>query len=83
MDRRGYSTRIIDANKQASADSLGVLLGRYCISREISATEVAEYFGVSRMTIYKWFTGESLPNQRRQERITAMLTAGGVKVSTQ
>ena len=78
MDRRGYSTRIIDANSRASTDSLGVLLGRYCISREISAAEVAEYFGVSKMTIYKWFTGECVPREHHRSRIVSMLQLGGV-----
>ena len=80
MDHRGYSTRIIDANDRASADSLGVQLGRYCISRDISAIEVAEYFGVSKMTIYKWFTGQSTPRQSYRDRIAAMLNVGGVAI---
>lgn len=78
MDNRGYSARIISANEYAPADSLGVQLGRYCISRDISAAEVAEYFGVSRMTIYKWFTGAWTPREKHRGRIVAMLKTGGV-----
>lgn len=79
MDYRGYSTRIIDANRRANSDSLGVLLGRYCISRDISAAEVAEYFGVSKMTIYKWFTGKCIPRHAHQRHISVMLSAGGMQ----
>lgn len=76
MDYRGYSTRIVEANARAS-DSLGVLLGRFCISREISATEVAEYFNVTKMTIYNWFTGQSTPSKKYEDRIQSVLTNGG------
>ena len=76
MDNRGYSQRIADTNRSA-ADSLGVRLGRYCISRDIPAIEIAGYFGVSKMTIYKWFTGKSEPRTVYGEKIQALLTSGG------
>jgi hypothetical protein len=76
MDHRGYSARIVETNSHAS-DSLGVRLGRFCISRDISATEVAEYFKVSKMTIYKWITGKSEPSKRHQDRIQSVLKNGG------
>lgn len=53
----GYSQNLVRANKQASARSLGVALGRVCIRRGVSVTQIAEHFGVSRMTIYNWFKG--------------------------
>jgi len=77
MDNRGYSKALIDANQSASVSSLGVLLGRYCVSRDISAIEVAQYFLVSKMTIYKWFCGKSEPRQRHRDRIETMLRQGG------
>lgn len=85
MDYRGYSTRIIVANERAlsDTDSLGVLLGNYCISREISAAEVAEYFGVSKMTIYKWFTAKCTPRKQYQERISIFLSTGRVSTTRQ
>lgn len=76
MDNRGYSQRIVEANRRAS-DTLGVLLGRYCISRDISATLMAEYFGVSRMTIYKWFTGKVEPRAIYKDKIKSLLLNGG------
>ena len=57
----GYSQSLVYANKQASIKSLGVALGRVCIRADISVSEVAGFFGVSRMTIYNWFKGDSVP----------------------
>ena len=77
MDNRGYATRIVRANRDADAGSLGVKLGRYCIANDYPVREVAEYFGVSRMTIYKWFTGEWIPRKVHEEKIVEMLKRVG------
>lgn len=61
MDSRGYTWRLVHANKKADGRHPGVKLGRFCIERDISVRDIAEQFGVSRMTIYKWFTGEWFP----------------------
>ena len=57
----GYSQSLVYANKKASIKSLGVALGRVCIRANISVSEVAGFFGVTRMTIYNWFKGDSVP----------------------
>lgn len=72
-DNRGYSSRIVGANSLASIDSLGVLLGRYCIAQDISVTEISEAMAVSKMTIYKWFTGKTLPRKSQEERIKEII----------
>ena len=58
----GYSQKLVDANSKADAESLGVALGRFCIAKEITATQVAVELGVSRMTVYNWFWGEFIPS---------------------
>jgi hypothetical protein len=73
MDNRGYASRIIKANLAASVESPGVALGRFCIKKEIPVSDVAEYFGVSRMTIYKWFVGEWSPRKSNAEKIDGIL----------
>lgn len=78
MDNRGYSQRIIDANKEADAGSLGVLLGKYCISRDIPVADISEYFSVSKMTVYNWFSGRSKPKKFQEERIREVLIKAGV-----
>lgn len=65
----GYSQSLARANKSASIKSLGVALGRVCIDRGISVSDVAGYFGVSRMTIYNWFKGEASPTPAMHARI--------------
>ena len=76
-DNRGYSNKIILANKEASEKSFGVRLGRYCIPRDISVSEIADYFKVTRMTIYGWFDGTWIPISKHKEKIIEMLKNGG------
>ena len=73
MDNRGYMSRIIRANLEASTDSPGVMLGRFCIAKEIPVKDVSEFFKVSRMTIYKWFKGLEIPRQKQLARIEEVL----------
>ena len=80
MDNRGYTSRIIKANLEASTDNPGVLLGRYCIPKEIPVNDVSEYLQVSRMTIYKWFIGEWMPRKRQADKIFELLKQVGFNV---
>ena len=73
MDRRGYSLRIVRANEQADPSSIGVALGKICIKREIPASDVANYFKVSRMTVYNWFSGASRPQKRLHDNIQQII----------
>jgi predicted transcriptional regulator len=58
----GYSQNLVYANKKANVKSLGVALGRVCIHEGISVSHVADFFGVSRMAVYNWFKGDSVPH---------------------
>ena len=71
----GYSQSLVYANKQASIKSLGVALGRVCIRADISVSEVAGFFGVSRMTIYNWFKGDAVPHHSYVEQIREYIRA--------
>ena len=68
-DNRGYSNRIASQNRSADIKNPGVRLGRYCIDREISAQELANEFGVSKVTIYNWMSGLYVPNSRHAKNI--------------
>jgi hypothetical protein len=57
----GYSLRLIERNSQASEKKLGVRLGRVCIEHEVPVIVVANAFGVTRQTVYNWFSGVSNP----------------------
>ena len=53
----GYSARLIGLNKKADKKRLGVRLGKRCIELDIPVTDVAIHMGVSRQTVYNWFSG--------------------------
>ena len=65
----GYSQNLVEANKRANARFLGVALGRICIRKRISVRQIAERFGVSRMTVYNWFRGANSPHSNYTEAI--------------
>lgn len=65
----GYSIRVAEAIREADGDMLGVQLGRACLARDISVSQVATALGVTRQTVYFWFTGVSEPRGRTRELI--------------
>ena len=69
----GYSLRLVEANKRSDSQSLGVALGRLCIARNVPVNEVADQLGVTRMTVYNWFWGESEPSASLIERIESYM----------
>ena len=73
MSLRGYSLRLVKANQAADSRKIGVVLGRYCIAKDIPVADIAEKFDVSRMAVYSWFTGVSEPHRTKAEQIAAML----------
>lgn len=70
----GYSQRIVEANKSASKTLLGVALGRMCIKLDVPVAEVAATIGVSRETVYNWFTGETYPHSALHVAICDYMT---------
>ena len=58
----GYSLRLRDLNTKADQRKLGVRLGKACIEHNIPVTVVAERMGVTRATVYNWFSGASAPH---------------------
>ena len=69
----GYSLRLVEANERSESQSLGVALGRVCIARNVPVQEVADQLGVTRMTVYNWFWGESEPSASFIERIESYM----------
>jgi hypothetical protein len=60
-DSRGYSYALVKAVKAANPVLPGVRLGLTCIKLDIPAAQVALHLGVSRQTVYSWFTGRFKP----------------------
>jgi len=54
---KGYSTLTVREIQEANINMMGVKLGLICVSRNIPVSDVAEFFGVSRVTVYAWFRG--------------------------
>lgn len=58
---QGYTIRIAEAINNADGSLIGVKLGRLCIKHDVPVSKVASYLGVTRQTVYYWFTGKSQP----------------------
>jgi hypothetical protein len=69
----GYSQRLVDLNKRADKKLLGVILGRACIEAESPVRTIADHLGVSRATVYNWFTGLCDPHPRYHAAINKLL----------
>ena len=70
----GYSFQMAEANKKANQSLLGVKLGKICIDRDIPVTDVAEFFSVSRVTIYSWFAGKSVVSGKHAEKMQKLIS---------
>ena len=75
VENRGYSLKLVEVNKNAPTTHPGVMLGRLCITQDIPVADVAQFFKVSRMTIYKWFIGEWIPRKIHTEKISDIVQA--------
>jgi hypothetical protein len=69
----GYSQRVVQTNRKADSKNVGVQLGRFCISREIPVSDVMEFFGVTKQTVYNWFAGKYEPGNLFTAAITEYL----------
>lgn len=62
-----------DEIKSADSSLLGVKLGRVCLNKDIPVKDVAEFFGVSRMTVYSWFRGKTLVSGKHSDKMKKLL----------
>ena len=69
----GYSARLIKANQDADKSLLGVRLGKMCIREEVPVAAIAQDLGVSRQTIYNWFSGTSSPMGATAKKVEAFI----------
>ena len=70
---RGYSTSFVAAIAHGQLSDLMFQFANECVVREISVSAVAERLGVTRTTVYAWFTGKAEPRMRHQEKIRQIL----------
>jgi transcriptional regulator with XRE-family HTH domain len=65
----GYSLRLVEMNKAANQELVGVQFGAVCMEHNVPVAEIADKFGVSRQTVYNWFCGLSSPNAKAATKI--------------
>lgn len=73
--RRGYSSTLVRIVNAADPTSPVTKFAKHCIANDIPATQVAEYFGVTKATVYFWFKGEYAPRERHVARMLRILAA--------
>lgn len=70
---KGYSTLTVQEVKEANQNLLGVKLGRICVERNIPVTDVSDYFGVSRVTVYSWFRGKTVVSGKHADKMQKLI----------
>lgn len=70
---RGYSTSFVRAVEESELSDLVAQFAHRCVARGIPVSVVAERVGVTRATVYAWFTGRAEPRAQHQEKIRQIL----------
>jgi len=70
---QGYSSVFIKDVSEADRTKIGVQLGMACIKRDIPVTDVAEFFSVSRMTVYSWFRCKTNAPMKHREKMQKLV----------
>lgn len=71
---KGYTTKFIQAVNGADQTKIGVRLGKICIENDIPVVDVANFLGVTRMTVYHWFKGKTNVLGKHQEEVNKLIT---------
>jgi transcriptional regulator with XRE-family HTH domain len=70
---KGYSSLTIQEIQQANPTLLGVKLAKICVDRNIPVADVAEFFGVSRVTVYSWFRGKAVVSGKHADKMQKLI----------
>lgn len=68
---QNYSVKIVELNRSADINLLGVQLGRLCICNNVPVNEVAHKLNVSKSIVYKWFVGRGDVGKHLREKVLA------------
>jgi predicted transcriptional regulator len=69
----GYSLLTVEEIRRADQKLLGVQLAQICLRDDIPVTDVADFFKVSRMTVYKWFKGKAVVSGKHVDRMKKLI----------
>ena len=70
----GYSLLTIEEIQNADQKLLGVQLAQICLRDNIPVTDVADFFKVSRVTVYNWFKGKSVVSGTHVDQMKKLIT---------
>jgi hypothetical protein len=62
---RSYGDKFLVELKDGDPTRLGVKLGRLCVEANLPAAYVAKALGTSRTTVYAWFRGQGVREEKR------------------
>lgn len=71
---KGYSTLTVQEIENANQNLLGVKLGKICVKKDIPVADVAEFFSVSRVTVYAWFRGKTVVSGKHADKMQKLIT---------
>ena len=63
---RSYSHQFLLSLQKADGDRLGVKLGRLCVEANLPASYVAKALETSRISVYNWFRGGGIREDKRK-----------------
>jgi hypothetical protein len=63
---RPYSEKFLLNLQRADGGSLGVQLGRLCVEANLPAAYVAKALETSRISVYNWFRGRGIRENKRR-----------------
>lgn len=66
---RGYTTLFLSAIEGAELDPVVKQFAAGCIARGIPIASVASRLGVTRASVYNWFTGKTAPRHAQMAQI--------------
>ncbi|MCH9834014.1 helix-turn-helix domain-containing protein [bacterium] len=70
---RGYDQLVVAAVLGATPITPAVELGRFCVEHNVSVDTVSRRLGVSRQTVYSWFTGARTPRPKKLVELIELL----------
>lgn len=73
MKKRNYTQKVLDGMLGAPERGPGVELGRLCVKHDYAVSEVADYLGVTKMTVYSWFYGYRMPRDENLVKVQTLI----------
>ena len=70
---KGYSSGFVNDVNASDKTKIGVKLALACIKRDIPVTDVAEFFKVSRVTVYAWFCGKTNVPEKHRDKMQKLV----------